>query len=90
MSDESDVWEEIDRLHEERAREALPADGPDPDDEMPLDPDLDDLPEELRERPGSFRIGGVDPETGERYEAPVTRDELGSAFADERRRRQAE
>jgi hypothetical protein len=49
------------------------------------DPDLDDLPDELRERPGPFRVAGVDPETGEVVDGVVTRDELASAFADARR-----
>jgi hypothetical protein len=58
-------------------------------DALPPDPDLDDLPEELRERSG-LRIVGRDPETGEVYSQPITREELGSAFADARRRREDE
>lgn len=51
---------------------------------LPPDPDLDDLPDELREREGPFRVSGVDPDTGEVLDAVVTRDELASAFADAR------
>jgi hypothetical protein len=45
-------------------------------DELPPDPDLDDLPEELRER-NDLRIAGRDPETGEVYSQPISREELG-------------
>ena len=55
------------------------------DDAFPPDPDLDDLPPELREREGLFTVSGVDRETGERFDAQLTRDELASAFADRRR-----
>jgi hypothetical protein len=56
------------------------------DDGLPRDPDLDDLPDELRLHPGPFRISGVDPDTGQVYSQPVTHEELGAAFADARRR----
>lgn len=46
---------------------------------MPVDPDLDDLPPELRERKGPFRIEGVDPDRGEGFDAAVTRDDLAAA-----------
>lgn len=52
---------------------------------FPPDPDLDDLPDELREREGSFRIEGVDPDSREVFDATVTRDEVASAIADKRR-----
>jgi hypothetical protein len=57
--------------------------------ELRPDPDLDDLPEELREQ-RDLRIAGRDPETGEVYSQPITREDLGSAFADARRRREDE
>jgi hypothetical protein len=53
--------------------------------DLPPDPDLDDLPDELCEREGPFTVSGVDHETGERFDAQLTRDELASAFADARR-----
>jgi hypothetical protein len=56
-------------------------------DELPPDPDLDDLPEELRER-SDLRIAGRDPETGEVYSQPISREELGAAFAHARRCRE--
>jgi hypothetical protein len=46
------------------------------DDAFPPDPDLDDLPAELREREGPFTVSAVDPDTGELFDAPVTRDEV--------------
>src|SRR5262245_11774617 len=64
MSDDESIWDEIDRLYEESARRnadervhnrALAV-----DDDMPVDPDLDHLPPELRHRPGPFTISGVD------------------------------
>jgi hypothetical protein len=54
-------------------------------DELPPDPDLADLPDELVLAPGPLRIRGVDPATGEEYEAPVTREHVAAAFADRRR-----
>jgi hypothetical protein len=55
------------------------------DDLMPVDPDLDDLPAELREREGPFTVSAVDSDMGELFDAPVTRDEVAAAFADRRR-----
>jgi hypothetical protein len=54
-------------------------------DELPPDPDLDDLPDELARASGLLRIRGVDPDTGETLEQPITREELGAAFAERRR-----
>jgi hypothetical protein len=48
--------------------------GNDPD-KLPPDPDLDALPDELRERPGPFYIDGLQ----------VTREQLGADFALRRR-----
>jgi hypothetical protein len=55
------------------------------DDELPRDPDLDDLPEELVEQHGPLWVSGVDPDTGEEYEAPVTREQIATGLADRRR-----
>jgi hypothetical protein len=55
------------------------------DDDLPPDPDLDDLPHELRERPGPFRVSGVDPDTGEVFDGDITKHELAAGFADARR-----
>jgi hypothetical protein len=55
------------------------------EDALPPDPDLDDLPDEVREHAGPFRVLGVDRESGEVFDADITRDELASAFADARR-----
>jgi hypothetical protein len=54
------------------------------DSELPPDPDLDDLPPDLAEHPGPFRISGVD-EDGNVFEGPVSRDDLARGFADRRR-----
>jgi hypothetical protein len=54
-------------------------------DELPPDLDLDDLPDELAHVTGPLRIRGVDPQTCETLEQPITREELGSAFSDRRR-----
>lgn len=66
-----------------------PVNGPkrDPHDpaELPPDPDLDDLPDELWRHPGPFTISGTD-EDGNVFEASVTRDDLARGFADRRRR----
>jgi hypothetical protein len=89
MSEQGDMWDELDRLYFERPpRRAGSSTTPDADDVMPLDPDLDDLPDELRERPGPFRISGVDRETGERFEGQVSRDDLARGLADARRLRE--
>lgn len=58
------------------------------DDELPPDPDLDDLPDELRERKGLLMIQGRDPDTGAWQSAPTTVDQLAPAFADLRRARE--
>jgi hypothetical protein len=52
--------------------------------ELPPDPDLDDLPDELWRHPGPLVISGVD-EDGNTWSAPITKDEVASAFADQRR-----
>jgi hypothetical protein len=54
-------------------------------DELPPDPDLEDLPDELAAARGPLRIRGVDPQTGETHEQPITREELGATFAERRR-----
>ena len=56
--------------------------------ELPRDPDLDDLPEELSERPGPYTLSGIDRETGEPFSGPVSKDDLARAFADARRLRE--
>jgi hypothetical protein len=43
--------------------------------DLPPDPDLDDLPDEIAEHPGPFTIEGVD-EDGNVWSGPVTRDDL--------------
>jgi hypothetical protein len=53
--------------------------------ELPPDPDLYDLPDDLWRHPGPFTISGVDPETGERFSFEITKEELATAFADRRR-----
>ena len=58
-------------------------------DELPRDPDLDDLPAELRRRHGPLLIQGRDPDTGELHESAITREQVASAFADARRHREA-
>lgn len=59
-------------------------------DELPVDPDEDDLPDEfleyrgpLRDRP--LRISGVDRESGERFDRAVTIEDVARGFADRRR-----
>lgn len=54
-------------------------------DQLPPDPDLDDLPDELAQHPGPFVISGVD-EDGNTWSAPVEREHIAGAFADQRRR----
>jgi hypothetical protein len=59
--------------------------------EMPRDPDLDDLPPEVADHPGPLFLGWRDSDTGEVYvQRPISREEVGTAFADERRQREAE
>jgi hypothetical protein len=60
------------------------------DDELPRDPDLDDLPEELVEQHGPLWIAGVDTETGEEFEAPVKREQIATGLADRRRLEEAD
>jgi hypothetical protein len=54
------------------------------EDLLPVDPDHDDLPDEIAEHTGPFVIAGTD-EDGNVWEAPISRDELAAAFADQRR-----
>jgi hypothetical protein len=49
-------------------------------DELPPDPDLDDLPDEVANESGSMRVRAVDPDTGESVEQAITRDEIAAAF----------
>ena len=55
------------------------------DAELPVDPDLDDLPDEIAEAEGPLTLTGWDRETGERIEGPVERIDLARGFADRRR-----
>lgn len=57
-------------------------------DELPPDPDLDDLPDELRERREPLWIEAVDPDTGEVERQPISREDLAAGFADARRSRE--
>jgi hypothetical protein len=57
-------------------------------DDLPRDPDMDDLPRELAERTGPFTIRARDPETGETYEAQTTREDVATGLADLRRSRE--
>jgi hypothetical protein len=60
-------------------------------DEMPADPDLDDLPPDVAEQDSPLYLGWRDLDTGEVYvQSPISREEVGTAFADERRRREAD
>ena len=52
--------------------------------QLPPDPDLDDLPDEIDRAEGPLTIVGED-EDGKVWEAPITREELAAAFADRRR-----
>jgi hypothetical protein len=52
--------------------------------ELPPDPDLDDLPDEIERADGPLTIVGED-EHGNVWSAPITREELAAAFADRRR-----
>jgi hypothetical protein len=53
-------------------------------DELPLDPDLDDLPPEIAEHDGPLVIEGID-EDGNCWQGPVDRLNIARAFADRRR-----
>ena len=52
--------------------------------ELPPDPDLDDLPDEIAEHSGPFLIEGVD-EDGNVWSGPVEKIEIARGFADRRR-----
>lgn len=57
--------------------------------ELPRDRELDDLPRELEEHPGPLYFGFIDPESGAVYPLRrVTREELATIMADQRRRRE--
>jgi hypothetical protein len=58
--------------------------------ELPLDPDLDDLPPELRDARGPLTLVGWDRETGERFEGPIEKIDLARGLADRRRLREDE
>jgi hypothetical protein len=51
--------------------------------ELPPDPDLDDLPDEIEHARGPLKIVGED-EDGNVLEEPITREELAAAFAERR------
>lgn len=55
---------------------------------LPPDPDLDDLPDELADAAGPLRIRARDAD-GRVYEQPISREDLGAAFADVRRVRES-
>lgn len=57
-------------------------------DDLPSDPDMDDLPPELAEHDGVLSIRARDPETGETYSAPTTREDVARGLADLRRQRE--
>jgi hypothetical protein len=52
--------------------------------ELPPDPNLDDLPPELRDARGPLTLVGWD-EDGERFEGPVALTDLARGLADRRR-----
>lgn len=58
------------------------------DPELPRDPDLDELPAELREHDGPLILTGSD-EHGNVWSGQVTREQVASALADGRRLREA-
>jgi hypothetical protein len=55
--------------------------------ELPPDPDLDELPPELRQA-GALRIVATDPDTGQRVEGLTFSDHLAEGLADARRARE--
>jgi hypothetical protein len=59
------------------------------DPDLPSDPDLDELPAELREHDRPLTITGTD-EDGNVWEGVVTREQVASALADARRLREAQ
>jgi hypothetical protein len=58
--------------------------GVDDHDELPLDPDLDDLPPELASAQGPLTLVGWD-KNGERIEGPIALIDLARGLADRRR-----
>jgi hypothetical protein len=52
--------------------------------ELPRDPDLDDLPDDIPADAVLF-VEGTDPETGERLREPITPVDLAAGLADKRR-----
>jgi len=57
---------------------------------LPPDPDRDDVPDPIAAHTGPLYIAGIDAETGERFDAPVTLDELAAGFAEARRLREGD
>ena len=55
--------------------------------DMPLDPDLDELPPEIADHPGPLVIEAVDPDTGAVHRHEVSREALAATFAHARRLR---
>jgi len=59
-------------------------------DELPLDPNLDELPPEVEQHSGPLYFAFADPKSGAVYPLRrVTREEIAAMLADERRRREA-
>jgi hypothetical protein len=58
------------------------------DDDLPPDPDLDDLPAEFADHSGPLTIRARARETGETFEAPTTREDVATGLADLRRSRE--
>jgi len=54
------------------------------DDELPPDPDLDDLPTEIAEAEGPLTLTGTD-EDGNVWSGPVEKLDVARGFADRRR-----
>jgi hypothetical protein len=54
------------------------------DHELPPDPDLDDLPDEIAEAEGPLTLTGTD-EDGNVWSGPVERIDIARGFADARR-----
>jgi hypothetical protein len=59
-------------------------------DELPPDPDLDDLPRARAEHDGMLSIRARDPDTGETFTAPTTHQDVARGLADLRRQRENE
>src|SRR4051812_3836035 len=49
------------------------------------DPQRDDLPDVIAAHVGPLRIAGIDPDSGERFDAPVDLEHVAAGFADARR-----